>query len=520
MRRCLACGLFVLTGWACQAKFGLEEKRGDAALLDVGVYAYLSDPSDAAGISKVLHDCAGACWWAQGPPLRGEVLPEALRALASQARRDVRETGVRRFIWLLPGIDAAALSASRALVADCEAAGIAQIRVTTRDQDWRATLSKLAVQLLHGPHSAAAHMQRVDASALGPDGACRPLPLAMAPLLSGTPTAPRVTRYKFPRDTVDTAWRRRVEYLRFAEPNEGAFAELLNQAQLRGGLYVGLGADRTLFHAGRLGAEAVLQLDAEPAVLIFNALNRAWLRAAPKLRAYLDLRLQRDDMADPAAWVRRIEPYVSDPRLASERLFSWWRDVATAPARRKRWYELDRSARYGTEHYLHDPEAYKALRALAERDLHAYHLDLKDLPALRALVAQVAESEAPALSMLDISNAWMGYYEGFAGASMASWLPLFAELARDDALLVASARTQRSGGPVNWSYLALDLRDLRMSVPQEQRARCIAQLRRDLAALQSQSNAPRLLGPMSCAELTSTQVNSETPLTASEAAPR
>ena len=80
-------------------------------------------------------------------------------------------------------------------------------------------------------------------------------------------------------------------------------------------MYVGVGTERTLFGALAVNAGFVLQLDVEPSVVQFNALNSTLLAAAESQSDYRRLRWEAGSYKLYRGWMATLAPFDHDPRL-------------------------------------------------------------------------------------------------------------------------------------------------------------------------------------------------------------
>jgi len=205
----------------------------------------------------------------------------------------------------------------------------------------------------------------------------------------------------------------------FIVPNEhqlGKHRETF--AQFSEGIYLTVGTERGLvssaFTNGKI--KALIQVDRDPKVVLFNRVNRALLAASKSREHYLNLRLK----STYADWLKLLEhsnDLSTEDRgiLANRQAWQWWQDKVQNLTDWKKFHQdpiLNEDQSYLHANYLFDDGLFAQVVKLAKQRRIIVILDSLGTETLKHRVDAVAEAMHLKISAIDMSNAWQQGYLG------------------------------------------------------------------------------------------------------------
>lgn len=190
-------------------------------------------------------------------------------------------------------------------------------------------------------------------------------------------------------------------------------------AALSAGLYLSVGTERGLMSAalsqGKI--KALLQVDRDPQVVVYNRINRALLSLAKNREHYLQLRLRSsvEDWQKAMAQNSNLSPE-DKMTFSDSNSWSWWQSYVVQNPQGWTLFHRDpkanNEAEYASANYLFDDVLFERVSVLAKKQKIFIVLDSLGSEAF----LQRAEALSAALDMpiagVDMSNAWQEGYMG------------------------------------------------------------------------------------------------------------
>ncbi|MGE3683146.1 MAG: hypothetical protein AB7G93_15595 [Bdellovibrionales bacterium] len=200
------------------------------------------------------------------------------------------------------------------------------------------------------------------------------------------------------------------------------------------GMLVTVGTERGFMEAANAPSiNRLVIIDKSEAVITYNQINILLLRMAKDRDHYLRLRL-RPDIEEWNAAARFAGLSSEEQRFLVRHQAQWKIRVAEHYLFRNFHRPPRANAAFAEVNYLFDDGLFAPIQDLARTGgIETYHIDLEDLEKVTELIVRLRLIGLP-LSILDLSNAWMGRYLSREGLTH-----LIAELnglASDKSLLV------------------------------------------------------------------------------------
>jgi len=205
----------------------------------------------------------------------------------------------------------------------------------------------------------------------------------------------------------------------FIVPNEqhlGIHKETF--AKLSEGIYLTVGTERGLMSSALSGGKikALIQVDLDPKVVIFNRINRALLAVSKSREHYLRLRLESSH-SDWLMLLEKTKNLSNEDReiLSRAEAWLWWKDQVQSLSDWQKFHQDPRSnldQAYLNSNYLFDDVLFARIAELAKQNKIIIVHDSVGTETFRARVQQISEALGLKISAVDMSNAWQ---EGYLG---------------------------------------------------------------------------------------------------------
>lgn len=205
----------------------------------------------------------------------------------------------------------------------------------------------------------------------------------------------------------------------FIVPNEHRLGlEKASFAQISEGIYLTVGTERGLMSsalaAGKI--KALVQVDRDEKVVLFNLINRGLLASSRSREHYLHLRLKSSHEEWMVA-VRQAKSLSDEDRhtLARFEVWQWWQQQVQSFKAWDKFHrpsELNPDKEYAGANYLFDDSLFSSVRDLARQQrIYIVH-DSLGTETFRQRVVGISEGLKLKLAAVDMSNAWQ---EGYLG---------------------------------------------------------------------------------------------------------
>ncbi len=205
----------------------------------------------------------------------------------------------------------------------------------------------------------------------------------------------------------------------FIVPNErdiGIHKDLF--AKMAEGIYLTVGTERGLMSSALANGKikALIQVDLDPKVVLYNRVNRALLAGAKNREDYLRLRL-KSTHADWLQLIAQSKELSGEDRqaLADLKNWQWWQEkVQTLPD----WNRFHQDPKQNEDraylhaNYLFDDILFARVSQLAKQRRIFVIYDSFGKESLKHRVEGIAKALNLTLSAIDMSNAWQ---EGYLG---------------------------------------------------------------------------------------------------------
>lgn len=205
----------------------------------------------------------------------------------------------------------------------------------------------------------------------------------------------------------------------FIVPNEhhlGKHSEVF--AGLSEGIYLTVGSERGLMSSGLAKGKikALIQVDLDPKIVVFNRVNRALLAISKDREEYLSLRLS----GSHADWVRKLERQndvsIEDREtLLNVKNWQWWNEKVQSISSWNAFHQnpkLNEDQSFVNANYLFDDVLFKHVSNLAKNRRIIIVLDSLGSDSFKKRVDGIVEALNLKISAIDMSNAWQ---EGYLG---------------------------------------------------------------------------------------------------------
>lgn len=206
----------------------------------------------------------------------------------------------------------------------------------------------------------------------------------------------------------------------FIVPNEREIGGAAHSfAALPEGIYVTVGTERGLMSAGlaRGKVKALVQVDRDDKVALYNLVNRALLAVAKNREHYLQLRLD----SSQTEWLQALEQTpleisVEDRRtLSRAEAWQWWEKNVQRSSGWSRFHqrpEQNTDLDYQGANYLFDDALFAQVSHLAKSQHIFIVHDFLGTENFVQKVAGLTEALNLRISAIDVSNAWQQGYMG------------------------------------------------------------------------------------------------------------
>ncbi len=201
----------------------------------------------------------------------------------------------------------------------------------------------------------------------------------------------------------------------FIVPNEKNIGGVRSTfAEAPTGIYVSVGTERGFMGAALTGkaTKALVLVDLDPRVLLFNLLNKSLLELALDRQDYLEMRL-RSSFETIAIRAKTSASLSSEGReiLSNPENWTWW---TSNVQKHVEWREFHDPAQlsYRDANYLFDDGLFNSISALAKQgQIFVYNSNLKS-DDVRTKLLGLSRALNVRLGVFDFSNAWD---EGYLG---------------------------------------------------------------------------------------------------------
>ncbi len=236
-----------------------------------------------------------------------------------------------------------------------------------------------------------------------------------------------------------------LEDARFLAPNEvnpEHAMPILNT--MKPGTLVSVGTERGFLYAGiSTHVRSLLLVDIDPAVVMFNRINVALLKAAKNREDYLYLRLN----AGKEIWQSRG---ILDSKSG---IWEWWRKYVqydpNSTSSNINFFMHDKESGHFTKaNYLFFDKQFARVKELADNNrISATQGDLGNPATLSSFSSAMGSSQFP-VTAVDISNVWESQYAGYKGTDR--FLKSLKDVIDPQAIFIFTDESPNSNG--YWQY--------------------------------------------------------------------